>query len=167
MGGLIQPTPVAEEHNSSRRTIAVAVAVVIVVAIIAAFLLRSQPKSASGPPPYAANLKLSDFKMSAAENFVGATVSYVDGTVTNTGGKSVTHLIVEVNFKDDLGQLAQRDNIPMQVLKTDGPYPEAVDFSVSPLLPGQSKAFRLTFEGISAQWNHQYPEIQVTDVAVK
>jgi heme/copper-type cytochrome/quinol oxidase subunit 2 len=167
MGGLIQPTPVAEEHNSSRRTIAVAVAVVIVVAIIAAFLLRSQPKSASGPPPYAANLKLSDFKMSAAENFVGATVSYVDGTVTNTGGKTVTHLIVEVNFKDDLGQLAQRDNIPMQVLKTDGPYPEAVDFSVSPLLPGQSKAFRLTFEGISAQWNHQYPEIQVTDVAVK
>jgi hypothetical protein len=105
--------------------------------------------------------------MSAAENFVGATVSYVDGTVTNTGGKTVTHLIVEVNFKDDLGQLAQRDNIPMQVLKTDGPYPEAVDFSVSPLLPGQSKAFRLTFEGISAQWNHQYPEIQVTDVAVK
>ncbi len=167
MGGLIQPTPVAEDHDSSRRTIAIAVAVVIVIAIVAAFLLRSQPKSASGPPPYAANLKLSNFKMSAAENFVGATVSYVDGTVTNSGGKTVTHVIVEVNFKDDLGQLAQRDNIPMQVLKTDGPYPEAVDFSVSPLGPGQSKAFRLTFESISAQWNHQYPEINVTDVAVK
>ncbi|MGD0162737.1 MAG: DUF2393 family protein [Candidatus Sulfotelmatobacter sp.] len=167
MGGLIQPTPVAEDHDSSRRTIAIAVAVVIVIAIVAAFLFRTQPKSASGPPPYAANLKFSDFKMSAAENFVGATVSYVDGTVTNSGGKTVTHVIVEVNFKDDLGQLAQRDNIPMQVLKTDGPYPEAVDFSVSPLGPGQSKAFRLTFESISAQWNHQYPEINVTDVAVK
>ncbi|MFZ0308235.1 MAG: DUF2393 family protein [Candidatus Sulfotelmatobacter sp.] len=167
MGGLIQPTPVAEDHDSSRRTIAIAVAVVIVIAIVAAFLFRTQPKSASGPPPYAANLKLSNFKMSAAENFVGATVSYVDGTVTNSGGKTVTHVIVEVNFKDDLGQLAQRDNIPMQVLKTDGPYPEAVDFSVSPLGPGQSKAFRLTFESISAQWNHQYPEINVTDVAVK
>jgi len=167
MGGLIQPTPVAEDHDSSRRTVAIAVAVVIVIAIVAAFLFRTQPKSASGPPPYAANLKFSDFKMSAAENFVGATVSYVDGTVTNSGGKTVTHVIVEVNFKDDLGQLAQRDNIPMQVLKTDGPYPEAVDFSVSPLGPGQSKAFRLTFESISAQWNHQYPEINVTDVAVK
>ena len=167
MGGLIQPTPVAEDHDSSRRTISIAVAVVIVIAIVAAFLFRTQPKSASGPPPYAANLKLSNFKMSAAENFVGATVSYVDGTVTNSGGKTVTHVIVEVNFKDDLGQLAQRDNIPMQVLKTDGPYPEAVDFSVSPLGPGQSKAFRLTFESISAQWNHQYPEINVTDVAVK
>jgi hypothetical protein len=167
MGGLIQPTPVAEEPDSSRRTIAIAVAVVIAVAVIAALLLRSQPKSASGPPPYAASLKLSDFKMSAAENFVGATVSYVDGTVTNAGDKTVTHAMVEVKFKDDLGQIAQREEIPLQVLKTTGPYPEAVDFSVSPLGPGQSKTFRLTFESISAQWNHQYPEIQVTDVAVK
>jgi uncharacterized protein DUF2393 len=167
MGGLIQPTPAAEEPDSSRRTIAIAVAVVIVVAIVFAFLLRSQPKTTSGPPPYAASLKLSDFKMSAAENFVGATVSYVDGTITNAGNKTVTHVIVEVLFKDDLGQLAQREDIPMQVLKTTGPYPEALDFSVSPLGPSQSKTFRLTFESISAQWNHQYPEIQVTDVVLK
>jgi hypothetical protein len=167
MGGLIQPNPVAEERDSSRRTIAIAVTVVIVLAVIFAFLLRSQPKSATGPPPYAASLKLSDFKMSAAENFVGATVSYVDGTITNSGNKTVTHVIVQVLFKDDLGQLAQREDIPMQVLKTTGPYPEAVDFSVSPLGPGQSKAFRLTFESISAQWNHQYPDIQVTDVVLK
>ena len=167
MGGLIQPTPVGEETDSSRRTIAIAVAVVIVVTLLAAFLLRGKPKGPSGPPPYAANLKLSDLKMSAAENFVGATVSYVDGTVTNTGNQTVTHVIVEVNFKDDMGQTAQRDEIPLQVLKTTGPYPEAVDFRVLPLAPGQSQTFRLTFESISAQWNHQYPEIQVTDVAVR
>ena len=169
MGGPIQPTPVAkdEERDSSRRTIAIAVAVVITIAVIFAFLLRTQPKTTSGPPLYVTNLKLSDFKMSAAENFVGATVSYVDGTVRNAGDKTITHVIVEVKFKDDMGQLAQRDDIPMQVLKTDGPYPEAVDFKVSPLGPGQSNAFRLTFESISAQWNHQYPEIQVTDVALK
>ncbi|MFZ1929810.1 MAG: hypothetical protein WAU50_11785, partial [Candidatus Sulfotelmatobacter sp.] len=78
MDGLIQPTPTSEEPDSSRRTIAIAVTVVILIAVVGAFLLRGQPKGASGPPPYAANLKLSDFKMSAAENFVGATVSYVD-----------------------------------------------------------------------------------------
>jgi Protein of unknown function (DUF2393) len=167
MGGLIQPTRVTEEADSSRRIIAIAVAAVIAIAVIAALLLRSQPRSASGPPPYASSLKLSDFKMSAAENFVGATVSYVDGTVTNTGDKTVTHLMVEVQFKDDMGQIAQRENVPLQVLKTSGPYPEAVDFSVSPLAPGQDKPFRLTFEGISAQWNHQFPDIQVADVAVK
>jgi len=167
MGGLTQPTPVAEDRDSSWRTIAIAVAVVIALAVIVALLLRTQPKSASGPPPYAANLKLSDFKMSAAENFVGATVSYIDGTITNSGNKTVTHVRVEVQFKDDMGQLAQREDIPLQVLKTTGPYPEAVDFSLSPLGPGQSKPFRLTFESISAQWNHQYPDIQVTDVMAK
>src|SRR5579863_5734370 len=167
MGGFIQPTPVTEENDSSRRIIAIAVTCVIVLALAAAFLLRGKPKAASGPPPYAANLKLSDFKMSAAENFVGATVSYVDGTVTNSGAKTVTHAVVEVRFKDDMRQLAQRETIPMQVLKTDGPYPEAVDFSVSPLGPGQSKTFRLTFESISAQWNHQFPDIQVADLTTK
>ncbi|MCU1302446.1 MAG: hypothetical protein JWQ87_2730 [Candidatus Sulfotelmatobacter sp.] len=167
MGGLIQPTPVSEERDSSRRIIFIAVATVIVIAVVAAFLLRGQPKGASGPPSYAANLRLSDFKMSAAENFVGATVSYVDGTITNVGDKTVTHVVVEVRFKDDIGQIVQREDVPLQVLKTTGPYPEAVDFSVSPLGPGQSKPFRLTFEGISAQWNRQYPEIQITDVAVK
>jgi hypothetical protein len=167
MGGFIQPVPVSEERDSSRRIIAIAVAAVILLAIVFAFLLRSHPKNASGPPPYASSLKLSDLKMSAAENFVGATVTYVDGTVANSGDKTVVHAIVQVNFKDDMGQVAQREEIPLQVLKTDGPYPEAVDFSVSPLGPGQSKPFRLTFEGISAQWNHQYPDINVTDVAVK
>ena len=167
MGSPGQPTPVAEERDSSRLIIAGAVAVVIAGALGAAFLLREPPKAAKTASPYIANLKLSDFKMSAAENFVGATVSYVDGTITNTGNKTVTHVIVEVNFKDDMGQTSQREEIPLQVLNATGPYPEAVDFRVLPLAPGQSQTFRLTFEGISAQWNHQYPDIEVTDVAVK
>lgn len=167
MGGFIQPTPLNEGRDSSGRIIAIAVVAVIIVAVLIALALRQPEKQSSGPPPYAANLKLSDFKMSAAENFVGATVSYVDGTVTNGGDKTVTHLVVDVNFKDDMGQIAQREEIPMQVLKTDGPYPEAVDFSVSPLAPGQSKPFRLTFESISAQWNRQYPEIKVIEVVTK
>ena len=166
-GGLIQPNPVAEEPNSSRRIIGIAVAVVIILAIVIALLLRTGPRKSSGPPMYAANLKLSDLKMSAAENFVGATVNYVDGTVTNTGDKTVTHATLEVTFKDDMGQLAQREEVPLQILKTSGPYPEAVDLAAAPLVPGQSKPFRLTFEAISTQWNRQYPEIQVTDITVK
>ena len=105
--------------------------------------------------------------MSAAENFIGATVSYMDGNVTNAGDKTVTHLVVEVTFKDEIGQLAQREELPLRVLKTGGPYPDPVDLSVSPLGPGQVQPFRLTFDSISQQWNHQYPELRVTDVTVK
>jgi len=167
MGGLIQQSPATEERNSSRLTIVITVGIVLLLAVVIAVLLRTEPKGAAGPPPYAASLKLSDLKMSAAENFVGATVSYIDGTITNTGNKTVTHAVVEVVFKDDMNQIVQRENVPLKVLKTGGPYPEAVDLSISPLAPNQSQLFRLTFESISAQWNRQYPETRITDVTLK
>jgi hypothetical protein len=167
MGGLIQPTLGADERETNWRAIGIAIGIVVVIVAVLFLISGSQQKAPSGPPAYAANIKFSDLKMSAAENFVGASVSYIDGTVTNTGNQTVTHAVAEVTFKDSMGQLAQRESVPLRVLQTKGPYPDAVDLSVSPLAPGQSKPFRLTFEGISAQWNHEYPEIKVTDVTVK
>jgi hypothetical protein len=167
MGGLIQPTVGADERETNWRAIGIGVAMVVAIVIILLLISRTQQKTPSGPPAYAANIKFSDLKMSAAENFVGATVSYIDGTVTNAGNQTVTHAVAEVTFKDSMGQLAQRETVPLRVLRTSGPYPEAVDLSLSALAPGQSKPFRLTFEGISAQWNQEYPEIKVTDVTVK
>jgi hypothetical protein len=167
MGTQRQPTPVAEERDSSRLIIFVAVTGVIAVMLGLAFLLREPVKTPKLPSPYIANVKFSDLKMSAAENFVGSRVSYVDGTISNSGDKTVTHVVVEVTFKDSMGQVAQREQVPLRVLRTNGPYPDAVDLSISPLAPSQTQAFRLTFDSISAQWNREYPEIQVTDVAVK
>jgi hypothetical protein len=167
MGSLGQPTPVTEERDSSRLIIGIAVFVVIVVALAAAFLLREPPKTAKTASPYISNLKLSDFKMSAAENFIGHTVSYIEGTITNSGDKTVTHAVVEVTFKDDMGQVAQQEEVPLQVIRSNGAYTEPVDLSVSPLAPAQKEPFRLTFDSISAQWSRQYPEIRVTDVTVK
>jgi hypothetical protein len=167
MGGLIQPTLGADERETNWRAIGIAIGIVVVIVAVLFLISRSQQKAPSGPPTYAANIKFSDLKMSAAENFVGATVSYIDGTVTNTGNQTVTHVVAEVTFRDSMGQLAQREPVPLRVLQTTGPYPDAVDLSISPLAPGQAKPFRLTFEGISAQWNHEYPEIKVVDVTVK
>jgi len=167
MSSLDQQTPVAEEHDSSRLIIMIAVAVVIAGMLGVALLMKQPPKPARTVSPYIASLKLSDFKMSAAENFIGATVSYVDGTITNTGDKTVTRVIVEVVFQDSMGQLAQREEVPLRLVRTNGAYLEPVDLNVSPLGPGQTQPFRLTFDSISAQWNRQYPEIRVTDVTVK
>ena len=167
MGGFIQPNPTVEERETNWRAIGIAVGTVIVLAAAIWLISRGEQKAPSGAPPYATNIKFSDLKMSAAENFVGATVSYIDGTVANAGDKTVTRVVVEVTFKDSMGQLAQRETVSLRVLRTTGPYPEAVDLNASPLPPGQSKPFRLTFESISTQWNHEYPELKVTDVAVK
>jgi hypothetical protein len=167
MGGLIQPHPTAEADESKLRPILIGVFIVAVVVGILLLIFRGEQKKASPPPAYAAYLKFSDLKASAAQNFVGATVSYLDGTVTNAGDKTVIHAVVQITFKDDMGQTAQREELPIRVLRTGGPYDEAVDFNLSPLAPGQSKPFRLTFENISAQWNHAYPDMQITQVSVK
>ena len=168
MGGLIQPSPVStEERESTWRPVLIGVASVVVVVGVIVLAMREEPRPRTGPPPYAAKLQISDLKMSAAESFVGATVSYLDGIVSNTGDKTLTHAVVRVVFKDDMGEVVGDELLPLHILKTTGPYPDAVDLSASPLSPGQRKPFRLTLESISAQWNHQFPEMRVVEVTTK
>lgn len=167
MDSLGQQTSTAGERDSSRMIIMIAVVIVLGVMLGIAFLLRTPPKPVTPPSPYISKLKLSNFKMSAEENFIGSTVSYIDGDITNTGDKTVTHVMVEVNFEDSTGQLAQREDLALRVIRTNGAYLEPVDLSAAPLAPGQTEPFRLTFDRISAQWNHQYPDLTITDVTVK
>lgn len=167
MAGLLEPTPIVEERDTSKRTILIAIAVVVAVVGIIALILREAPREKSGPPPYVANLKLSDLKMSQAQNFVGATVTYIDGTLTDSGDKTVTHAVVQVTFKDFYNQVAQIETVPIKVLQTGGPYLDTVDLSVTPLAPGQSKPFRLIFERLSGQWNQAYPDLQIVDLTTK
>jgi len=169
MGSLLQPSPATagDDRNSTWLPIVFGVVLVVIVVVIASLLLRTDSKIANVPPAYAVNIKFSDLKMSAAENFVGSTVTYLDGTVTNAGDKTVSRAMVKVSFKDSLGQIVQADDVSLRILQTSGPYPEALDLAVAPLAPAQSKPFRLTFEHVTADWNHEYPELRVTDVAVK
>jgi Protein of unknown function (DUF2393) len=169
MDSLVQPSAnsTTERPESILRPILIGIVIVGIVVGVLALILRSEEKKPAALPAYAANLKFSDMKTSGAQNFVGATVSYIDGVITNTGDKTVIHAAVQVTFKDDMGQTAQREELPLRVLRTGGPYDEAVDFNLSPLAPGQSKPFRLTFENISAQWNHAYPDLQIIEVRVR
>ncbi len=165
MGGLIEPSPLSEKRDWRPVYFGVVFVVAIVGTIL--FFLRPRPQIAAPPDPYAANLKLSDLKMSVAQNFVGTSVTYIDGTMTNTGNRTVTRAVLHVIFRDSIGQVTQLEDQPVKVLQTGGPYPDAVDFSASPLAPGQSKQFRLIFEHISAEWNQAYPELQVTHVSLQ
>jgi hypothetical protein len=169
MDGLLEPrlNPTTEKETSAARPILIGIILLGVVVAILALILRSEQPKPAAPPAYAVNLKFLNLQTSAAQNFVGATVSYLDGTVSNTGEKTVSHAVVQITFKDDMGQTAQREEVPIRVLRTGGAYDEAVDLSVSPLAPGQSKPFRLTFENISAQWNHAYPDLQITQMTTK
>ena len=132
MDGLLQPNinPTTERETSALRPVLIGIVIVGVVVGVLALILRGEQKKPTPPPAYAANIKFSDLQTSAAQNFVGATVSYLDGTITNVGDKTVTHAVVQITFKDDMGQTAQRDENAIRVLRTGGPYEEAVDLNV-------------------------------------
>lgn len=167
MNGLIEPQPIPGERDTTARTIVIAIAVIVAIAATAAFFLRSQPKPQSPPPAYVADLRINDLKMSQAQNFAGATITYVDGTLNNLGDKTVTRAVVHVTFRDAYGQVAQIEDVPVRILEAGGSYDDTAELSSSPLRPQHSVRFRLIFEHISEQWNQGYPELQIADVATK
>jgi hypothetical protein len=121
----------------------------------------------NGPPAYAAQLALADLKLSQAQNFIGSNVTYLDGTVTNNGDKTVNAATVEVIFQNSLNEVVQDETQPLRILDRGGAYPQAVDLAIKPVAPHQSREFRLTFEHISADWNQQLPTEKVVDVTTR
>lgn len=147
----------------------IGLAAVLVVVGIVVVLTRNKASNTAPVNPYVSKLQISDLKLSAAENYVGGTVTYLDLTLTNTGDKSLTGASMKLVFKNSLDQVVQRETIPLHVLVENqmGGYPDLVDLSRSPIAPGQSKIVRMTLEHISADWNQTYPEMQLVDLKLK
>ena len=144
------------------------IAVLVVIAIIIALTRRHAP---AGPQtnPYAAKLQLSNPKLSGAENYVGGTVTYLDVNITNTGDRALVGADLKAVFKNTLAQVVQTETLPLHVLAENqmGGYPDLVDLGRSPIAPGQSKTVRVTLEHISADWNRNYPEIELVNLKLR
>ena len=161
----------APSPDQKRNWIPLLVGLVAVVVAVGAILFFLRPKSQGGiePNPYAEKLKLSDIKLSAAENYVGGTVTYLDFNITNTGDKSLMGADVKAQFKDSMGQVVQKETIPLHVLVENqlAGYPDLVDMSRAPIGPGQSKTVRITLQHVSEAWNQSYPDMELVNLKLK
>jgi hypothetical protein len=83
--------------------------------------------------------------MSAAQNFLGDSVTYLDAQVRNEGTKTVRRLDLDLTFVDMLSQVILRERA------------HPVSERTPPLKPGESRAFRITFEHIPVEWNQAAP----------
>ena len=114
---------------------------------------HSATQSSSSPIPteeqkaYFHQLEFTDLHMSVAQNFLGDNVTYLDARVRNVGTKSVRRLEVDLTFVDTLSQ----------VILLERAHP--VSLRTPPLKPGESRAFRVTFEHIPVDWNQAAPAI--------
>ena len=168
MADLFAPTkPQTQGRNWTPFIIGLA-AVVVVVGIIAV-LTRTKGSTGAQPNPYAAKLQISNVKLSAAENYVGGTVTYLDVNIANTGEQALTGADMKLTFKNSMDQVVQTETIPLHVLVENqmGGYPDLVDLGRFPIGPGQTKTVRMTLEHISADWNQSYPEMQLVNLKLK
>jgi len=159
----LSPASEPEERN----WIPMIVGVVVVAAIVGAitiFSISGRSNRPTGNDPYLAKLQLSDLHMATAQNFAGTSVTYIEGAVTNTGDRKVNGARVEVRFKNSLGEISQKEPLPLTVVLPNTPYVDYGTLDRAPLAPGQSRGFRLTLEYVTPDWDGQVPELKVISV---
>jgi hypothetical protein len=105
----------------------------------------SQPGTLSAADPYAVSLPITGIQMSDSSGISGDKQTYLDGTVSNHGNKTVTGITVQVAFQDYNGHPAAIDTMPLTLIRFLKPYVDTVPVSMAPIQPGQSRSFRLIF----------------------
>jgi len=158
-------SPGGPEQESRNWTPMVVGAVLVVVAVALIVIFTRNKTTPTRPDPYAARLQISNLRMATAQNFAGGSVTYIEGTLTNTGDKKVTGARMEVVFKNSLGELVQDEVLPVMVVQPGTPIVDYGPMDRAPLGPGQSRDVRLTLEHITADWNGQIPQVKVVSVS--
>ena len=169
----IDLSPPAQAQERSRLPLGLAVAAAVVAAVVVVLVLvhpkpmaKVTPISAA-PDPYAASLPITGLAMSESSNLAGGKVTYLDGHIANTGGRTVTGVTVQVLFRDSAHEVAQNETLPLKLIRMREPYVDVEPVSAAPLQPGGEHDFRLIFDGVSRDWDGAYPEVRVIQVESK
>jgi hypothetical protein len=99
---------------------------------------------------YVRNLKLANVEMKATASYVGSTVVEVLGQITNNGDRALQRVELTCVFYDVNGLVVYRERVP--IVKTT-------------LKPGETRSFRLPFEGIPQSWNQVLPSLVIANIA--
>ena len=168
MGDPNQQQSPPEGEPESRSWLPMAVGGLLVLLIVGAFTvfgILGRSRNANPADPYLAKLQLSDLHMATAQNFAGGSVTYIEGTATNTGDRKMTGASVQVIFKNSLGEITQKETLPLTVVVPNSPYLDYGTIDRAPLAPGQSRDFRVTLENLTSDWDGQVPQMKVVSVA--
>jgi len=163
----------AKESRSPLPWVVAGAAVLLVLGVLIALNGHKAPTGSPGgaglaaADPYASNLPLTNLKMSESSNFAGGKVTYVDGHIANHGDKTVTGITVQVAFRDFGNQLAQKETMPLALIRTREPYVDTETVVADPIKPGDERDFRLILDEVTQEWNGQYPEVRVIQVTSK
>lgn len=146
--------------NDQRGKISTPLLIVMMVALAGLggwWFFASRPREAAPPAAitaeakaYVRNLKLADVDMKATEAFSGATVIEIIGKITNGGDRELNRVELNCVFYDPYGQVVLRERVPIVR---------------STLKPGETRSFRLPFEGVPQSWNQALPQLVIASIS--
>lgn len=108
-----------------------------------------QPVLTSEAKLYTRNLKLGGVQMKGTQNFTGAPLIEITGQITNAGDKTLDRVELNCVFYDVAGQVVLRERVP--IVKAT-------------MKPGETRAFRMPFEGIPESWNRVMPQLVIAEI---
>jgi hypothetical protein len=166
------PQLIRPAEAEKRSWLPLVIAAAIVLAVAGGLVLfyehgKSEPTVtpiSAALDPFAANLSISNLHMSESSNLAGSKVTYLDGSIANTGTRTVTGITVQVLFRDPAHEVAQNETHPMNLIRTREQYIDVEPVSAAPLKPGDSADFRLIFDTVAQDWDGAFPEIRVVHV---
>jgi Protein of unknown function (DUF2393) len=162
-----------EEKGSWLPWVIAGVVIVLILGVVIVLNMHKHPDIAQGvtqmtpAAPYAASLPITNLQMSESSNLAGGKVTYIDGHIANQGDKTVTGVIAQVAFRSYTGEFAQRETLPLNLIRMREPYIDTQPVSAQPIKPGEERDFRLIFDNVSPSWNQTYPEIRLIKVVTQ
>lgn len=154
------------ERSGFPAAFAVGVVITLVLAgglVLLSRVTRPHLAGAGQKPPfgpteqaYAPQVHFQPGEMSQSSNLLNQEFTYVAGTVTNVGNRTLRALNVNLEFHDPFHQVILRD---AQTL---------IDPAGKPLGPGQSRTFQVTLGAhLPSEWNREYPLVRITGMILE
>jgi hypothetical protein len=149
--------------------IALAAGVVIVLLVVGGVALMTKSAHVAAPAPaqpmafgpqeqaYAAHIRYDNIKLSKSSNLLNQQFTYINGTVSNDGDRTISGLAMTVNFYDDLAnkEVALKDTETI-IAPTDQPLPA-----------GQHRDFSVTLDKFPQTWNEQMPSFNTAGLVLQ
>ncbi len=138
--------------------IVVALAVIAGAALFAWLTFGPKPAGPAGPvltpeaKAYLPNLKLSDVEPQTSESYIQKSLFEIMGKITNTGPKTISDAQVTCVFRDYSGREIKRELAAV------------VGARGGSLGPNVTKPFRLAFDDVPDEWNHQMPDFVIAQI---
>lgn len=135
---------------------------VVVLLLVGGVVLLSRSMHPHGPATeakfpfgaaeqaYAVHIHFKDIQLARATNFLNQEFTYVAGTISNDGARTLHGLEVTLEFHDPFKQVILRET-------------QQLIGGATPALDGGARRnFQITLEHVPAEWDQQYPSIRVT-----